>query len=155
MESLSRFLVSSICALALVGSCGLAGATSSKDSAARISAHLTKTSFKSAQAGSVKLIYKFSKPSKSFSYLLTFKKGSKWQKVKSVKKTGTFKGSKSMTVKKVFAGKSVKVGYYRLKLTSDGGSKLLSFKVVSATVLKPAKVVVNKYGFTAVGVHPI
>jgi len=98
---------------------------------AKISAHLTKTSFMSSEAGSVKVIYKFSKPSKSFGYLLTFKKGAKWLTVKSVKKKGSFKGSKSMTVKKVFAGKPVKVGSYRLKLSADGGSKLLSFKVVT------------------------
>ena len=41
-----------------------------------------------------------------------------------------------MTVKKVFAGKPVKVGRYRLKLSADGGSKLLSFKIVTAA--KPA-----------------
>jgi hypothetical protein len=126
---LSRFLVSSICALALVDTGGLAGAASSKASSARISAHLTKTSFKSSQAGAVKLIYSFSATSKSFGYLLTFKKGPKWRTVKSVKKKGTFKGSKSMTVRKVFAGKPVKVGRYRLELSADGGRKLLSFKV--------------------------
>lgn len=129
MGFLSRFLVSSICALALVDTGGLAGAASSKASSARISAHLTKTSFKSSQAGAVKLIYSFSATSKSFGYLLTFKKGPKWRTVKSVKKKGTFKGSKSMTVRKVFAGKPVKVGRYRLELSADGGRKLLSFKV--------------------------
>ena len=108
---------------------GAASAAPSKASAGKISAHLTKTSFKSSQAGSVKLIYKFSATSKSFAYKLTIKKGSKWLKVKSVKKTGSFKGSKSMTVKKVFAGKSVKVGSYRLKLSADGGSKTLGFKI--------------------------
>jgi hypothetical protein len=118
-------------ALLAIAACFLvasAGAASSKASAAKISAHLTKTSFTSSQASSVKLLYKFSAPSKHFSYLLTFKKGSKWQTVKSVKKKGTFKGSKSMTVKKVFSGKPVKVGSYRLKLSADGGSKQLSFK---------------------------
>jgi hypothetical protein len=103
-------------------------------SGAEISAHLTSTSFTSAKAGSVKLVYKFSKPSKSFSYLLTRKTASKWQKVRSVKKKGHFEGSKSMTVKKVFAGKSVKIGSYRLKLSADKGSKLLSFNVVKAKV---------------------
>ena len=37
-----------------------------------------------------------------------------------------------MTIKKVFAGKSVKVGSYKLKLSADGGSKTLSFKVTKA-----------------------
>src|SRR5664280_1660233 len=130
-----------VCALALVATSSLAGAASP----ARISAHLTKTSFTGAQATQVKLVYKFSAPSKSFSYLLTAKKGSKWQKIKRVAKTGTFRGSKSMTVKKVFSGKLVKVGSYRLKLSADGGSKRLSFKVVKAksipTVSKPANTV--------------
>ena len=82
-------------------------------SGAKISDHFTKTRFTPAQAGKVKFIYKFSAPSKSFGYLLTFKKGSKWLKVKSVKKKVYFRGSHTMTVKKVFAGKPVKVGSYR------------------------------------------
>jgi alpha-tubulin suppressor-like RCC1 family protein len=102
-------------------------------SGAKISAHLTKTSFTSAQASSVKLIYKFSKKSDSFSYLLTFKKSSKWQTVKSVKKKGSFNGSKSVAAKKIFAGKPIKVGSYRLKLSADQGSKRLRFKVVKAS----------------------
>jgi hypothetical protein len=146
MASLSSFgsMIPRICArlrvVGLISSCllvlllvGAATAAPSKASAAKISAHLTKTSFKSSQARSVKLIYKFSAPSKSFAYKLTFKKGSKWQTVKSVKKKGSFKGKKSLTVKKVFAGKSIKVGSYRLKLSADGGSKLLKFKVVKAS----------------------
>lgn len=81
----ARLLLGSVlCALALAATCGLAGAASSTTSSGKISAHLTKTSFKSSQAGTVKLVYKFSVQSKSFSYLLTLKKGKKWQTVKSV-----------------------------------------------------------------------
>ena len=116
------FLAGSVlCALALAGISGPAAAATSAHSSGKISAHLTKTSFKSSQAGSVKLIYRFSSSSKSFSYLLNFKKGSKWR-----------------TVKKVFAGKSVKIGSYRLKLSADKGSKSLNFKVVSSTGKRPA-----------------
>jgi hypothetical protein len=140
----ARLIASSVfCALALVATSTLAGAASSNASAARISAHLTKTSFTSTQAKTVKLIYKFSVPSKSFSYLLTRKKGLKWQTIKSVNKTGTFRGSKAMTVKKVFAKKPVKVGSYRLKLSADGGSKRLSFKV------KPTAPIASKPANTA------
>ena len=121
-----------LCALALGCSSAFAGAAASKVSAAKISAHLTKTSLTSSQAGSVKLVYSFSATSKSFGYLLSFKKGSKWQTVKSVRKTGSFNGSKSMTVNQVFAGKPLTAGSYRLKLSADGGNKLLSFKVVKA-----------------------
>jgi hypothetical protein len=111
------------------------GATSSVASGAtgaKISAHLTKTSFTASQAGSVKLVYRFSKPSRRFSYVLTFTTGSRWQTVKGVKKKGSFKGSHTMTVTKLFAGKPVKVGRYRLKLSADGGSLLLSFRVTKA-----------------------
>ena len=125
------FVLLSVSAAAAAPSSHLTTATAS--GAAKISAHLTKTSFKASQASSVKLICKFSKKSGSFSYLLTFKKGSKWQTVKNVKKESYRKGSYTMTVKKLFAGKPVKVGSYRLKLSANGGSKLLSFKVVKTT----------------------
>jgi len=131
LKRLSRVWVLLLVVALLLGFTAVA--TVAAPSGARVSAHLTKTSFKSSQAGSVKLIYSFSATSKSFSYLLSTKKGSKWQTVKRVKKTGSFKGSKSMTVKKVFAGKSVKVGSYKLKLSADGGSKILSFKVIKSS----------------------
>ena len=111
----------------------LAGAAPSKGpaagSGARISAHLTKRSFRPAQAGSVKLIYKFSKPCRSFSYKLSRANTSKWATIRTVKKKGTFKGSNSMTVKRLFAGSPVKIGGYRLKLSCGRVSKLLVFAV--------------------------
>jgi len=106
-------------------------------SSAAISAHLTKTSFKSSQAGSVKLVYSISVRSTTFSYLLSLKKGKKWQTVKSVKQKGRFKGSKTMTVKKVFAGKPVKVGSYKLVLSVDRGHKTLGFKVIKTPSRPP------------------
>jgi hypothetical protein len=121
-----------VCTLALIGASTLAVAASSTASAGKLSARLAKTNFTGSQAGSVKLTYKFSKPSKRFSYLLTFKQGKKWKTVKSVKKKGNFKGSKTTTVKKIFAGKPIKLGSYRLKLSADTSSKLLSFRVVPA-----------------------
>ncbi len=110
---------------------GSAGATQSTASA-RISAHLTKTTFLDSEAASIQLIYKFSRPSKSFSYQLSIKKGPKWQTVKSVTKKGSFMGSKSMTIKKVFAGKPLKLGSYRLKLSANANRVSLSFRVTRA-----------------------
>ena len=128
-RSVGRFITSSVlCALVLIGTSALAGAAS-KASAAKISAHLTETSFTKARAKYVQLIYGFSATSKSFGYLLSFKKSSKWQTVRSVKKTGTFRGSFKTGLKWFFPGSSVKVGEYRLKLFADGGSTLLSFTV--------------------------
>jgi Tol biopolymer transport system component len=92
-------------------------------------AHLTKTSFERSQAVKVKLLYSFSPMSKSFAYLLSVKKKATWLTVRSVNKTGSFKGSYTMTVKRLFGGKAIKVGSYRLKLSADANSKLLTFRV--------------------------
>jgi hypothetical protein len=93
------------------------------------SAHLTKTSFKRSQAAKVMLLYSFSPQSKHFSYLLSLKKKATWLTVQSVAKTGSFNGSYTITVKKLFAGKAIKAGSYRLKLSADKNSKQLAFRV--------------------------
>jgi hypothetical protein len=98
----------------------------------RVTAHLTKTSFTAAQAESVKLVYAFSPASARFGYLLSLKKGANWMKVRSVSKTGSFKGSYTMTVKKLFGSKAVKIGQYRVKVSADANSVTRSFKVVKA-----------------------
>jgi Calx-beta domain/FG-GAP-like repeat len=93
-----------------------------------VSCKLSKKSFPSSQAGKVKLTCKFSPKSKVLKYVLSLKNGKKWAVVKSVKKTGSFK-KVTLTVKKLFAGKAVKSGQYRLKLSADKNSKTLRFKV--------------------------
>jgi alpha-tubulin suppressor-like RCC1 family protein len=127
--------------------------TTAAASGAMISAHLTRKSFTSAQAKKVKLIYKFSAPSKSFAYRLTFKQGSRWQTLKSVTRKGYFMGSHTMTVKRVFVGKPIKVGRYRLKLSADGGSKLLSLMVVNGS--KPANASLPTISGTTAGGHKL
>ncbi len=92
------------------------------------SAKLSKKSFTSSQAGKVKLTCTFSPKSEVFAWVLSIKKGTKWVVVKSAEKTGSFK-TYSLTVKKLFAGKPVKRGTYRLKLSADKNSKTLGFRV--------------------------
>jgi alpha-tubulin suppressor-like RCC1 family protein len=136
-SSIARKLrLATICLLVLTGASMLTGAATGTSSSAKLSAHLTSRSFTGARASSVKLVCKFTAPSKHFSYLITRKNGKKWQTVKSVKRTGSFKGSCTTTVKKLFAGKPIKLGSHRLKLTVDTGSKLLSFAVIKG--VKPA-----------------
>jgi Calx-beta domain/Subtilase family len=93
------------------------------------SARLTKKSFKRVQARKVKLVLRFSPQSAKFNYLLTRKKGARWPTVRNVKKTGSFAGKRTYTVKALFRGKSIKAGRYRLKLTAEGNSKTLAFRV--------------------------
>jgi len=99
------------------------------DNGKLVSARLTKKSFSSSQARKVKLTYRFAPKSTSFAYRLTVKKGSKWVKVRTVRKTGSFVGKHKLTVKKIFGSKPVKSGKYRLKLSANVNSKLLKFSV--------------------------
>jgi len=128
--SLQTLLLALVCALALISSAALAGAASKAAPVSKFPARLTLPEFAISQSNTVKLIYKFPKPSKSFSYRLSVKKGSSWPTLKSVRQKGNFRGRKTMTVSKIFAGRWVKPGYYRLQLTCASGSTLLTFKVV-------------------------
>jgi hypothetical protein len=109
-----------------------------------VSARLTKTSFTAAQAGTVKLVCKFSPASSRFGYLLSWKKGAKWAKVRSVNKKGSFSGSYKMNVKKLFGSKSVKVGQYRVKVSADANSITRKFTVKKAPAPAPAPGVFSK-----------
>ncbi len=93
------------------------------------SAKLSKKAFARALARKVKVTLKFSPPSKHFNYALSIKKSGKWQKLKSVKKSGVFAGKRTLTLKSLFKGKSVKRGQYRLILSAERNSKTLKFKV--------------------------
>lgn len=128
-------------ALACAVTCSVAGAGSS--ARGKLTAHLSKTSFTVSQASKVKLVYKFSVKSKSFAYLLTIKRGTKWRKVVAVTKKGSFSGSHKMTVKRVFAGKAIKAGSYRLRLSCDYAAVTLSFRVVKAPVVPKGSAPVN------------
>lgn len=103
-------------------------------SSVKISAHLTKTSFPASQVSKVKLVYKLSRPSKSFAYSLTRKSASSWKAVKIVKRRGTFKGSHTMSLKQVFSGHKILLASYRLRLSASGGHKLLTFKVIKENI---------------------
>lgn len=93
------------------------------------SARLTKKTFKRSQARKVQLRYSFSPKSTTFAYMISIKKGAKWRTVRSVKKTGSFVGKHTTTVKSLFGRKSIKVGRYRLKLTASANSRRLAFRV--------------------------
>lgn len=131
-----RKLLLMLAAIGAVVATGAASANtvvSSSASAAgsgRVTAHLTKTSFTSAQAGNVKLVYAFSPASTRFGYLLSLKNGAKWVTVRSVNKTGSFKGSYTMTVKQLFGSNAVKIGQYRVKVSADTNNVTRSFTVV-------------------------
>ncbi len=112
-----------------LGTCNTSTAIK-RGSAPPVTAHLSKTSFYSSEAGSVKLTCKFSRPSSAFSYVLDFRSGAKWKTIKNVSKKGIFMGSKTMTMKTLFAGRKMKTGSYRLRLSSSDGSRVLNFRVI-------------------------
>jgi hypothetical protein len=57
------------------------------------------------------------------------KKKAKWLTVRSVKKTRSFKGAYTVTIKRLFGEKAIRAGRYRLKLSADANSELLAFGV--------------------------
>ena len=118
----------------------LSSAGASKSLGFRIvpfSGRLTKKSFTLAEAGSIKLIYAFSKPSKSFAYRLALKQGSKLQAVSSGKKTNKvrkrfFIGQRTATLKSLFGKKPIKLGSYRLRISSAYSTRQLNFQIVKS-----------------------
>jgi hypothetical protein len=98
------------------------------------SGHLTKKSFTVSKASSIKLIYGFSKPSKSFAYKIAYKQGSTWLPVsngKKKKKKGYFKAQKTAKLTKLFAGRPFVVGKYRLFISSSYSTRHLNFKIIT------------------------
>ena len=93
-----------------------------------VSAKLSKTRFVISQAPKVKLVCTFSPKSTVFAYVLKLKKGTHWVVVKKASKIGPFTVYKT-NVKKLFAGKKIKRGFYYLKLSADRNSKTLRFRV--------------------------
>jgi len=104
-----------------------ANARSARSPGGKVSARLTKTAFRHSQAGNVKLVYRFSSPSKSFRYRLERKSGQGWQVVRSIKRSGGFHGSHSVTVKQLFGSAAVETGLYRLVLSADANQSQLGF----------------------------
>jgi hypothetical protein len=117
---------------------GVVSSGASVRASGRVSAHLTTTSLKAAQAGQVKLIYKFSSKSKRFGYVLSRKMGAKWLNVRSVNTRGRFSGSHTMTVKQIFGPKPIKVGQYRVKVSADANSVTLRFAVITSSSNNPS-----------------
>lgn len=102
-----------------------------------ISAHLDKLSFTAAQAGFIKLSFRYASAGTRIGYLLSLKKGAAWMTVRSVSDMGGMQGvSNTRIIRQLFGSTPVKIGQYRLKLSSDESSLTLSF-----TVLKPPTVV--------------
>jgi len=111
----------------------MVGPAASARASSTISARLATTAFPVAQAGEVKLSYKFSSRSARFAYVLSRKQGANWLTVRSASERGSFRGSQTMTVKQLFGPKPVKVGQYRVRLSADANSVTLSFTLVQAS----------------------
>jgi len=113
---------------------GVIFSSTSVAASGKVSAHLTKTTFAVVQAGNVKLVCAFSPVSTRFYYTLSLKHGAKWTIIRSVKKTGYFKGSYTMTVKQLFGSNAVKIGQYRVNVIADANNVTKSFIVVNPSL---------------------
>jgi hypothetical protein len=90
---------------------------------------LGRTIFTRSEAARIELFYRFSRPSVSFGYVLSIKQGSSWTVIRKTRKTGNFKGSRTTTVSRLFAGKPVRRGSYRLRLSADTNTRVVAFRV--------------------------
>ena len=112
----------SLASLPLTSAVSSSGATSAK-----ISAHLTKKAFKPSQARKVKVVYRFSSPSASFGYRLEHRGGAGWLSMRNVKHLGDFRGSHTLTIKRLFGASRIASGKYRLVLSSDASQARIEF----------------------------
>ncbi|MGD0273341.1 MAG: S8 family serine peptidase [Gaiellaceae bacterium] len=92
-------------------------------------ASLSRTVFERSEAAKTKLIYRFSPLSKSFRYVLSLRKGAKWVVVRRVSRKGVFKGSRTSTIKALFARTPIVPGRYRLRLSADANTRQLAFRI--------------------------
>ncbi len=132
-RTLTGPVLGGLLALALIVGLSAAAAAKAGPQAARsvrVSASLSESPFATNEADSVRLFYRFSGKSRSFSYHLSLKKRSYWQTLRRVALRGNFKGKRSMTIAKLFKNKRVAVGRYRLDLSADARSSTLYFNVV-------------------------
>jgi len=97
----------------------------------KIHAKLSKKSLTAAEAGKVKLLYRFAPASKHFSYRLSKQSASSWAKLRTVARVGHFSGSYTKTLKSIFSSKPVVVGSYRLELAADANRIQLGFTIVT------------------------
>lgn len=114
---------------ALLLACTSLARAASSATSAKLSARLTQTEFVASQVKSVKLVYKIPASSKRLTYRLTLKQGATWKPINSAKKNGGSTKTKRLAVGKLFGNGSVRVGFYRLQVSSAGTSKSLTFRI--------------------------
>jgi beta-glucanase (GH16 family) len=106
------------------------GAMSASQSAhGRIHARLGTKRFVPDRAAQVKLVYRFSPVSRRFAYKLERKSGHRWRMVHRFSRTGRFRGRHVKSIRTLFAGKTIRMGAYRLTLHADANRKRLKFRI--------------------------
>ena len=118
--------------LPLGGAVASSPAAAKKSGAAKLTAQLASTRLAPAQAGEIRLGYRFGKPSAHFSYSLQRKRGAKWSTLRAARLKGHFTGARITTVKHFFGRRAIRAGNYRLRLRSDRNLVSLRFSVFAA-----------------------
>jgi len=93
---------------------------------------MSESPFAPNQIGSVRVLYRFSGKSSSFGYRLSIKKRASWSLLRSVSRSGSFKGNRSMTMAKVRGKRKIALGHYRLELSAGASRTTLFFDVARA-----------------------
>jgi alpha-tubulin suppressor-like RCC1 family protein len=107
----------------------------------RIFAGVSAARLAPIQARQVVLRYRLSRPTGRVLIRLDRKHGSRWAKIRRVRTTGRFKGTRSVTMKRLFARKELRVGSYRVRLSTEKRRASLRFSIFKAVPLKGARAI--------------
>ena len=92
-------------------------------------ASMSQDVFVPEQAKSVKLAFRFDRPSGTFRYVLSRMENGAWWAVSSGRNIGDFSGAHTLTAKALFARRRIRAGRYRVQIFADTNSKRLVFMV--------------------------
>jgi subtilisin family serine protease len=92
-------------------------------------ARLSRDLFDRSQAQKVYVDLRFEHASGRLELVLSRKKEGRWKLIRRVDEVGDFKGSYTLSLSRLFAGKPMKAGAYRLRLRADENSKELAFRI--------------------------
>lgn len=91
-----------------------------------LTARLESTSFAAPQAGEVRLLLSFSRPSAGLTLRVERAQRGGWKTIRRVEYRGRFSGERALSAKQIFAGKALRPGTYRLKLVPGTSKRTLS-----------------------------
>ncbi len=132
-------LLGGLLTLVLIGAVSVEAAA--RAPSAKLTVSISETPFAPNEVDTVLVGVHFPGKSSGFSYRISRRSGSHWLLLRSVSRSGSFSGTRSMSMLKLYGRKPIAIGRYRVDLSAGGKSAGVEFVVVKA--LKTATVAVS------------